>query len=110
MRMTWATRKMPALVLGLALAALGVQGAWAQGIPGTDKNACLAGKTKCVNAKIAGLLACRSKCQKNPAKCGAVQEACEAKVKAKFDGGANPAKGCFAKLEAKSVPGAKPEK
>jgi hypothetical protein len=80
----------------------------AQGVPGTDANKCLAGKTKCVNKKIAGLLKCRAKCQGNPAACGQPETDCEAKVMAKFDGGPDPTKGCFAKLEAKADP-SKPE-
>lgn len=92
-------------VLGAACAALLIVGtvtaAHAQGVPGIDKNKCLAGKTKCVNKKIAGLLKCRANCQKNPKKCGAAQTKCETKVMDKFGGGAKPAKGCFAKLEAK---------
>ena len=76
----------------------------AQGVPGLDPNKCLAGKTKCVNKKIAGLLKCREKCQKNPVKCGQAETDCAAKVMAKFDGGTSPAKSCFAKLEAKDDP------
>jgi hypothetical protein len=71
---------------------------------GADPNKCLAGKTKCVSKKIAGLLKCRAKCQQTPEKCGDVQTECEAKVKSKFEGGTNPTKGCFAKLEAKDDP------
>jgi hypothetical protein len=77
--------------------------AGAQGVPGTAANACLAGKTKCITAKLAGLLKCRTACQKNPQKCGPAETACEAKVRAKFDGGSKPEKGCFTKLEAKSA-------
>ena len=73
----------------------------AQGVPGFDKNKCLAGKTKCVNEKVKGLLKCRERCQKNPKNCGRVQMECDTKVRDKFDGGATPAKGCFAKREAK---------
>jgi len=80
----------------------------AQGVPGADVNKCLAGKNKCVSKKIAGLMKCREKCQKKPDKCGQPQADCEQKVMDKFDGGTNPAKGCFAKLEAKADP-AKPE-
>jgi hypothetical protein len=76
----------------------------AQGVPGTDPNKCLAGKTKCVNKKIAGLLKCRTKCQQSPTKCGQAQTDCETKVMDKFDGGPTPANGCFAKLEAKEDP------
>ena len=77
----------------------------AQGVPGTDKNKCLAGKTKCVSKTVAGLLKCRRLCQTNPRKCGEAEASCEAKVWGKFDGGGEPAKGCFAKVEAKAKPG-----
>lgn len=80
----------------------------AQGVPGVDPNKCLAGKTKCVEKKVAGLFKCRAKCQNSPAGCGPAQSDCEAKVIARFDGGANAAKGCFATLEAKDDP-AKPD-
>jgi len=64
------------------------------------QNKCLAGKTKCVKKKVAGLLKCNEKCQKDPAKCGGVQAACEDKVKAKFEGGTKgEAYSCFGKLE-----------
>ena len=76
----------------------------AQGVPGVDPNKCLAGKNKCVAKKIAGLMKCRAKCQQSPTTCGQVQTDCETKVMAKFDGGTDPAKGCFAKLEAKDDP------
>ncbi len=73
----------------------------AQGVPGVDANNCLAGKTKCVSKRVAGLLKCRANCQKKPDKCGQAQTDCETKVMDKFDGGLSPGKGCFAKLEAK---------
>lgn len=93
-----------ALVLsGLLGAALAI----AQGVPGSDVNTCLAGKTTCIRKKLAGLLQCRAKCQKTPTACGQVQTACEAKIRSKFDGGADPTRGCFAKVEAKADP-AKP--
>lgn len=67
------------------------------------QNKCLSGKTKCVDKKMAGLLKCREKCQKDPAKCGGVQTACEAKVRDKFDGGTKGVeKSCFEKLEAQN--------
>jgi hypothetical protein len=90
----------PALLLALLLGAT----AGAQGVPGVAANKCLAGKTKCVGTKLAGLLACRKNCQQDPAKCNDVESACGAKVRAKFDGGGDPTKGCFAKLEAKANP------
>ncbi len=104
--------------LRVAVAAIGLatvvcllpstEAAHAQGVPGVEKNKCLAGKSKCVSKKLAGLLKCREKCQKSPLRCGQAQTDCETRVMAKFDGGAEPAKGCFAKLEAKANP-AKPD-
>jgi len=64
-------------------------------------NKCSAGKKKCVNKKAAGLLKCRAKCQKDPAKCGVVETECRNKAIAKFDGGTKGFAGsCFGKLEA----------
>src|SRR6185436_3862739 len=60
---------------------------------------CSAGKKKCVSKKVAGLLKCHQKAEQK----GVVLDTqCVQKVKDKFDGGSNPAKGCFAKLEAKN--------
>lgn len=100
--------RVPVVLLTATLLCGGPVLATAQGVPGVDKNKCLAGKTKCVSKKLAGLLKCRESCQKTPLKCGPAQTICEEKVMAKFDGGADPAKGCFAKLEAKEKP-SKPE-
>jgi hypothetical protein len=87
--------------------ALGLGTAGAQGVPGVSPNKCLTGKTKCVDKKVAGLLKCREKCQKEPLNCGATQTACEDKVIAKFDGGTKgTAASCFGKLEAKQNGGA----
>jgi hypothetical protein len=80
--------------------AFGLTTVHAQGVPGVDSNKCLEGKTKCVEKKVAGLLKCREKCQKDPLKCGTVQTDCEAKVREKFDG-VGTKLGCFEKLEAK---------
>lgn len=69
-------------------------------------NACAAAKKLCVAKKAAALLKCHSKNEKPPT--GLLPAkflACLQKAKDKFDGGANPAKGCFAKLEAKFGPG-----
>ena len=95
-----------AATMALVLAALLGTGVTvgAQGVPGVDPNRCLAGKNKCVAKKIAGLMKCRAKCQQSPTKCGQLETDCETKVMAKFDGGTDPAKGCFAKLEAKDDP------
>ena len=67
--------------------------------PVLDK--CSAGKKKCVATKVKGLLGCYGKAAK---KGEAVDPACVAKAQDKFDGGADPAKGCFEKLEAKYDP------
>jgi hypothetical protein len=69
-------------------------------------NACSAAKKMCVAKKAAAILKCHSKNEKPPAGLTPANFAtCLQKAKDKFDGGANPAKGCFAKLEAK-FPGA----
>ncbi len=65
-------------------------------------NACAAAKKLCVAKKTAALLKCHSKNEKPPAGMTPAKFAeCLQKAKIKFDGGTNPAKGCFAKLEAK---------
>ena len=65
-------------------------------------NACAAAKKQCVSKKTAALLKCHSKAEKPPNGLDPVKfAACLQKAKDKFDGGTNPAKGCFAKLEAK---------
>lgn len=69
-------------------------------------NACAAAKKLCVAKKAAALLKCHSKNEKPPAGLDPAKfAACLQKAKNKFDGGANPFKGCFAKLEAKFGPG-----
>ncbi len=65
-------------------------------------NACSAGKKKCVAKKAAAMLKCHSKNEKPPAGLTPAKfAACIQKAKDKFDGGADPTKGCFAKLETK---------
>ncbi|MEO6026790.1 MAG: hypothetical protein ABIR79_08000, partial [Candidatus Binatia bacterium] len=65
-------------------------------------NACASAKKACVSKKTAALLKCHSKAEKPPNGLDPVKfAACLQKAKDKFDGGANPFKGCFAKLEAK---------
>lgn len=65
-------------------------------------NACAAAKKLCVAKKAAALLKCHAKNEKPPLGTTPAKFAlCLQKAKDKFDGGANPAKGCFAKLEAK---------
>jgi len=60
---------------------------------------CIAGKTKCMSTKAGGLLKCEATAE-TPGK-PTDQSACTAKVVGKFDGGADPTKGCFEKLESK---------
>ncbi len=65
-------------------------------------NACSAAKKKCVAKKAAALLKCHSKNEKPPTGLTpAAFATCIQKAHDKFDGGANPSKGCFAKAEAK---------
>jgi len=61
-------------------------------------NKCAAGKKKCAVTKLKALITCHVKAERKGV---VVEQACLDKAKAKFDGGAEPAKGCFAKLEAK---------
>lgn len=70
----------------------------APGGPPSFGSNCGAGKVKCVGALFSGLFKCEIKAKKAGV---ATDEECVAKAIAKFDGGGNPAKGCFAKLEAK---------
>ncbi len=65
---------------------------------------CIAGKVKCITKKKSCLLNCHRKALSAGV---AVDDACVAKCKDKFDGSpAVPGKGCFAKLEAKGGCGA----
>ena len=66
------------------------------GYPVVVLNKCSAGKKKCVFKKAAALLTCHRK-----AFGPLIDPACLQKAKDKFDGGLNPARGCFAKLELK---------
>jgi hypothetical protein len=70
----------------------------APGGPVPFGNTCSAGKVTCVGALFSSLFKCEIKAKKAGV---ATDEACIAKAIARFDGGGNPAKGCFAKLEAK---------
>jgi hypothetical protein len=71
--------------------------------PGTtDQSKCNVGKKKCAAKKLAGILKCYQKAE-TPGKPGDPNDGgCLDKVKAKYDGGTEPTKGCFAKLESKS--------
>jgi hypothetical protein len=62
-------------------------------------NKCSAGKKKCVATKVAGLLKCHEKSESKGVPVD--DKDCVTKAIAKFDGGADPTKGCFAKLELK---------
>lgn len=73
----------------------------AAGFPPPILNACSAGKKKCVTNKAKALLKCYEKAVKKGL---AVDPACLQKAKTKFDGGADPSKGCFAKIEATKPP------
>lgn len=64
-------------------------------------NKCAAAKRVCVAKKAAALLGCYAKAAKPPGLKPGKLEACVRKVEDKFDGGSDPAKGCFAKLERK---------
>jgi hypothetical protein len=68
------------------------------GFPSLSLTKCAAGKNKCVNKKTACKLGCHSKAH---GKGVAVDPSCLGKCEDKFDGGADPTKGCFAKLETK---------
>jgi hypothetical protein len=72
------------------------------GMPASAQQAkCLAGKTKCMSKKGAGLLKCHA-ASETPGKVADPNAAgCVDKVVAKFDGGVDPSKGCFEKLESK---------
>jgi hypothetical protein len=69
--------------------------------PATGPNSCSGGKSLCLAKKVKGLLGCYRKAESSGV---AVDAACVQKVEDKFDGGSDPAKGCFAKLEAKQNP------
>ena len=68
--------------------------------PPTTQTKCGAGKKKCVAKYLGALLKCAGTAQ-TPGK-PADQSACISKATAKYNGGADPTKGCFAKLEAKN--------
>jgi hypothetical protein len=65
-------------------------------------NACAAGKKKCVSKKVAAILKCHIKAETPPKGLAPADLAtCIHKARDKFDGGADPTKGCFATLERK---------
>jgi hypothetical protein len=63
---------------------------------------CIAGKTKCLSKKATGLLKCEATAETPGKPADPDAGGCRTKVIGKFDGGAEPAKGCFEKLENKS--------
>src|SRR5262249_28749914 len=63
---------------------------------------CLAGKTSCVSKKVGDLLKCQRLASTPGMPTDPNARNCLDKAKARFDGGADPAKGCFEKLENKS--------
>ncbi len=75
---------------------LPIGAAWA------EQAKCLAGKTKCVSKKATGLLKCEQLAETPGRPADPNANACVDKVRAKFDGGLDPAKGCFEKLENKT--------
>jgi hypothetical protein len=83
------------VAVATALVALLAYGATAQA---QTLNLCSAKKKGCVAKKAQALLKCHAKAEK---KGEAVDPLCVQKAKDKFDGGADPTKGCFEKLEAK---------
>ena len=69
------------------------------GYPTPVLNKCSAGKKKCVANKVKAILGCYGKDATKPDPVALA--ACIQKAQSKFDGGADPTKGCFAKLELK---------
>jgi hypothetical protein len=63
---------------------------------------CLAGKLKCVSMKGAGLLTCERLAETPGRIADPNAHGCVDKVNGKFDGGVDPASGCFEKLESKT--------
>ena len=72
-------------------------------VPASAQQAkCLTGKTSCMAKKAAGLLKCEALAETPGKPADPDAEDCVTKVQTKFDGGSEPAKGCFEKLESKS--------
>jgi hypothetical protein len=63
---------------------------------------CLAGKTKCMSKKGTGLIKCHRLSETPGKPTDPNAPGCVTKAQDKFDGGADPTKGCFEKLENKS--------
>src|SRR5262245_49820470 len=62
---------------------------------------CLAGKTGCMAKKAAGLLKCEALAETPGRPADPNAKDCVTKAQTRFDGGLDPAKGCFEKLESK---------
>src|SRR5262245_43233112 len=72
----------------------------ATGVPASPQQAtCLAGKTKCMSEKGTGVLRCEQLAGTPGKPANPNANDCVTKVIARFDGGVEPAKGCFEKLE-----------
>ena len=71
--------------------------------PPIDQSTCNVGKKKCAANELKRLLKCYEKAQKpSPKPIEPTLSECLQKVRAKFDGGADPTRGCIARLEARS--------
>jgi hypothetical protein len=68
----------------------------------TPQSKCLAGKTACMTKKAAALLKCEALAETPGKPADPDANNCSTKAKAAFDGGSDPAKGCFEKLEGKT--------
>jgi hypothetical protein len=67
-----------------------------------DQSRCNAGKKKCAAKKLKSVLKCHQKAETPGQPIDPNAAGCLDNAKAKFDGGADPARGCFAKLENRS--------
>jgi len=92
-RMT--TRSVIATALAMTLVILSNAPASAQ------QAKCLSGKTLCMSKKTAGMLKCEALAATPGKPVDPNANDCRTKVAAKWDGGSNPAKGCFERLENK---------
>src|SRR5262245_12018981 len=70
--------------------------------PPAEQTKCEVAKQKCVASKLAGVLKCYQKAQTPGKPTDPNTDSCVDKVRAKFDGGDTPEKGCIAKIENKS--------
>src|SRR5262245_21388058 len=70
--------------------------------PPMEQTKCGVGKKKCVAKKLKSILKCHQKAATPGKSPDPNADGCIDKATAKFDGGTDPAKGCFVKLESKS--------